>query len=272
MSVNDEVQMELEMLKAIAGEDNVDEPQLRPEDSSCPPALREIPSVRILVAKAMDVQPELVLWIGFHDSNYPGQGGEECVPKIEVLLEENAPIKHRPEAFTEMAREAAKAEGGQMCINQVYQRIVDGMLEAEEAEAKKAAAKAGGKDDGDAHSGFVDPTIRLGTQLTPEVFKEWKAKFDAENAAKKLKQMGKKAIAEAAAQQDAKKMKLTGKQMWDQSIKNADWELFEKAGSGNTGDDDDDGEDIDFVFGDDDDEDENDEFNEANYEFGEEDE
>lgn len=245
MPVNDEVLMELEMLKAVAGDEHVGD--VKDKDDDAPNNLRSCPSVRILVTRSVEVEPELVLWFGFHDANYPGNGGDECIPLIEVQLEENAPIKYRPEFFTNMAREAAKAEAGQMCINQVYQRVVDGMVEADELEAKKAARGAGGDEEGS--KSVVDPTIRLGTQLSLEVFHEWKAKFDAEKLARKAKEAGKKGTtttAAAAAAASSDKVRLTGRQMWDQSIKNADWKLFEKEAGG----DDDDGEDIDFVFDD----------------------
>jgi hypothetical protein len=266
MAVNDEVQMELEMLKAVAGDDHVEEPRIRDD---APQSMRKFPTVRILVTRAIDMPPELVLWLGFHDSNYPGNGGEECIPLIQIEREENAEIKHRPEMFTEMAITAAKAEAGQMCINQVYQRIVDGMAEADETAAKKAGNDARSAAEREIEAANVDPTIRIGTQLTPEIFKEWKAKFDAERLAKLKKGDGAKkvSLADAAAAASAassgtdssKKVRLTGKQMWDQTMANADWKLF----AGEADGEEEDIEDIDFVFEDEEDEDE--EEQERNY-------
>lgn len=63
----------------------------------------------------------------------------------------------------------------------------------------------------------VDPTIRMGEGVTVERFLVWKAKHMQEKAAKKK-----------AAPKEAKELtgRMTGKQLWDTSIKNADWDLF----------------------------------------------
>lgn len=65
-----------------------------------------------------------------------------------------------------------------------------------------------------------DPTIRLGTAVTKELFGKW----SADRAAARLKaaaaeEKGVKVITSGA-------VKLTGRQLWDNSVASAAWELF----------------------------------------------
>jgi hypothetical protein len=244
-SVSDDTLMEIEMLRAIAGDDNVPADQPAPSPDA-PASMRSFPCLRVLVARETGVPPELVLWFGFHDASYPG-GGEASIPHIKVELEPNAPINHRPEEFETRAKEVALAEGGQMCLNQVYQSCVDGLVAAEEAKERAASGAAAAAADAVAAAGAAaDPTIRIGNMMTSEVFVAWKTEFDAERA----RRAAKESAAAAKRADSPNKVRLTGKQMWDQTLKSADWKLFERV-EGQDGDDDD-AEDIDFVFGDED--------------------
>ena len=80
----------------------------------------------------------------------------------------------------------------------------------------------------------VDPTIRLGRAVTRDLFDEWRLKHRAEKDARNAAGLAK--IAKAVAG------KLTGRQVWDRTLKEADWELF------NGGAEVEDGDDIDYDF------------------------
>lgn len=244
-TVNDDVSMEIEMLRAIAGDDNVQDPAQTEANhkSEIPTSMKGMPTLRMLISREPGVvAPDLILWMGFPSASYPGADAS-CVPLIKIELDPSAPIRHRPEEFEKEAKATALAEAGQMCINQVYQRCVDLLAEFEQQRDKAAHSAAAAAAES---SAVKDPTIRVGTQLTVESFKAWKVEFEADRA--------KKAAKEAAlrARESANKSRLTGKQMWDTTLKSADWKLFEKAadGTGDAGADDDDYEDVDYVFGD----------------------
>eukprot|EP00759_Apiculatamorpha_spiralis_P038507 PhF_6_TR37663/c0_g1_i2/m.56047 len=87
---------------------------------------------------------------------------------------------------------------------------------------EKAAGATQVQDDGD----DVDPTIRVGTTCTMEVFQAWKEKFDAEMAARAAATPT-TAPSSTAGAVGATGKRPTGKQMFESSLKNADWSLFD---------------------------------------------
>jgi hypothetical protein len=63
----------------------------------------------------------------------------------------------------------------------------------------------------------VDPTVRMGNIVTRELFEEWQGKHLAAKAALRAEQN--KLRRETAS-------KLSGRQLWDTTLRQADWELF----------------------------------------------
>lgn len=63
-----------------------------------------------------------------------------------------------------------------------------------------------------------DPTITVGSAMTRELFEEWSRKHRLEVTQTRLERNKREARATAS--------RLTGRQLWDSTLKTADWELF----------------------------------------------
>eukprot|EP00744_Colponema_vietnamica_P015736 GILI01022068.1.p1 GENE.GILI01022068.1~~GILI01022068.1.p1 ORF type:complete len:246 (-),score=49.77 GILI01022068.1:45-749(-) len=114
---------------------------------------------------------------------------------------------------------------GMHCVTNVLQHI-QSFIDESNDEAEKAALSKQGKENDNNSKSVVksDPTIRMGNIVTPELFMEWQVKHLAEKAARKALET-KKIISKSAG-------KMSGKQIWDVSIKDADWKLFEEGENG----------------------------------------
>ncbi|CAD2215261.1 RWD domain protein (Gir2) [Angomonas deanei] len=78
-----------------------------------------------------------------------------------------------------------------------------------------------------------DPTIRQGTAVTKELFAEWSKKhfLEKERREKEYEKAHHKASASA----------LTGRQLWDNTLRSAEWDLFDAGEKDNN-----EGEDVDY--------------------------
>lgn len=189
------------------------------------------PTYSILLAASADDAPELKVTVSYPNEEYPESS--PCVVQIESIS------KNRRIQTNGIAKEVAttcEENVGMhvvlLALQQIQEFLSHSAEEAERAdlirrgEAQEAAAAK-------THGVANDPTIRVGTAVTRELFAEWSRKHQAEKAKLRAEQE------KAESKQNASK--LTGRQLWDSTLRTADWELF----GGGAGADDE-GEDVDF--------------------------
>lgn len=192
MPLTDEQQMEIDMISAMYGDTFEmlgDEP----------------PSYKVLIATSPEEAPELGVTVTY-PVDYPESSGP-------AVLVENVGTRRRiltDKLSAELNRIAAE-NAGTLCATILVQRCQEFLVELDSAEA---AASADKKEE------LVDPSIRMGTSVSREVFEEWAAKHREKKAIRRAAE----AKAEEARHKTASK--LTGRQLWDSTIKNADWALF----------------------------------------------
>ncbi|KPI88795.1 hypothetical protein ABL78_2110 [Leptomonas seymouri] len=189
------------------------------------------PSYCVSLAATEDEPPQLKVTITYPTEDYPETA--PCAVSIECIAK-----ARRIQVGNIMKQVAVTCEEsiGMHSVILVLQQIQEFLSHVVEEEEKvdllrrgemmaaEAVKRAGPADD--------DPTIRIGVAVTRELFEEWSALYRAEKA--KLRAEREKREAKTSAS------KLTGRQLWDNSLKSADWALFvgEKEGE--------DGEDVDF--------------------------
>lgn len=184
------------------------------------------PTYSVVLAASVDDQPELRVTISYESEAYP----ETAAPTVQ--LEHIA--KNRRMQTTSLAKEIAdlcEEMIGMHSVTLVLQRAQEYLIDYAATEEKVELQRRGEALASTAAgaSGTVaapDPTVRIGTAVTRELFYEWSQKHMAE----KLK--------ERAAAEKKTSTKLTGRRLWDSTLKNADWELFQAS--------DDDEQDVDF--------------------------
>lgn len=232
-------QMEIDMVTAMFA-DHFEE---LPEDK-----LGRV-SYAVGICHSGDDVPDLKVTV-FYPAGYP-----EAEPAD--FLIESVSNKRRVQVgpCLKAVKEIAEESIGMHCVINVLQHVQTFLDEDHEAAEKATLAKAG-KDLAESSKTTVkaDPTIRMGNIVTPELFKEWQAKHLAAKAVRLAAEM-KKTLQKSAG-------KMTGRQIWDVSIKDADWQLFE-AGQEEGLDIDEAG--YDFAFHDEEDEEDDGE----GYDFGE---
>lgn len=198
--------MEIDMVNAMFG----DHFEMLPEDKD------GCPCYSVGICHSGDDVPDLKVTV-----TYPAGYPETASPTFVI---ESISSKRRIQCASclKEVKDIAEESIGMHCVTNVLQHIQTFLDESHE-EAEKAALSRLGKEMSDNSKTVVksDPTIRMGNIVTPELFKEWQTKHLAEKAAKKAAEM-KKIISKSAG-------KMTGKQIWDVSIKDADWQLFEAA-------------------------------------------
>lgn len=186
------------------------------------------PSYAVLLAASADDPPELKVTV-----TYPSEAYPECVA-CDVVIENISKKRriHTAHICKEVAATCEESVGMHVVVlvlQQVQDFLVNSAQEAEKAELlrrgealEKAAVSSGAV----SH----DPTIRIGTAVTKELFEEWSQKH-----------LAAKNLLRAEREQNEAKVsasKLTGRQLWDSTLKSADWELFAEGGV--------DGEELDF--------------------------
>ncbi|RNF23183.1 RWD domain containing 1 [Trypanosoma conorhini] len=183
------------------------------------------PTYSVLLAPTADDPPELRVTIVYESEGYP----ETAAPT--VRLEHHA--KHRRMQTTTLAKEIEELcaeQVGMHSVISVLQRAQEYLTEYAAMEEKAELQRRGdalAKAVAVASTAASDPTVRIGTAVTRELFAEWSEKHVAEK--QRMRAVGEK-----------KGTKLTGRQLWDGTLKNADWDLFA------SDDDDDDGQDVEF--------------------------
>ena len=189
------------------------------------------PSYCVSLAATEDEPPQLRVTITYPSENYPETA--PCVVKIECIAKAR---RIQVGNITQEVAAICEDNVGVHSVILVLQHVQEFVSQAVEEETKADLVRRGEVMAAEAmrQTGPVkeDPTIRLGTAVTKELFEEWSRKHNSEKA--KLRAEREKSDAKTSAS------KLTGRQLWDNSLKSADWTLF---GGDN---EEDGGEDVDF--------------------------
>ena len=173
---------------------------------------------------------------------YPDEG------KMPVILLESISTVRRVqcEPLRKELVTVAEENAGMASITNLFEHAKEWLssLKSREEQAKSQATEKSWEAEKAKGPGVVaDPTIRMGRMVTSELFYEWLEEFKAEKAALREKELKK-------LKKHKEESKLTGKQMWDQSIKQTDWSLFkgdkDTDKEGGAAVEDDEEEDIDF--------------------------
>ncbi|RNF03170.1 RWD domain containing 1 [Trypanosoma rangeli] len=181
------------------------------------------PTYSVLLAPTADDPPELRVTIVYDSEGYP----ETAAPT--VRLEHHA--KHRRMQITTLAKEIENlcAEHiGMHSVISVLQRAQEYLTEYAVREENAELQRRGdvlAKAAASASTAAPDPTLRIGTAVTCELFAEWSEKHMEEKQ-------------RARSVNEKKSTKLTGRQLWAGALKNTDWDLFDT--------DDGDGQNVDF--------------------------
>lgn len=191
------------------------------------------PVYTVLLAASSDDPTELQVSVSYPNEEYPEAA--PCVVVAESISKQRrVQVASINRDIAAMLEENVGMHTVVMALQQLQEFLTNFAEEEEKAElirkgeAIEAAAVA--------KSNYVhttDPTIRLGNAVTRELFAEWSSKRKAERA--------KKAAAEAAKNKKLNAGKLTGKQLWDNTVASAEWELFGGVADGEDG-----AEDLDF--------------------------
>mmetsp|Transcript_73608 Transcript_73608/g.85509 ORF Transcript_73608/g.85509 Transcript_73608/m.85509 type:complete len:240 (+) Transcript_73608:57-776(+) len=176
----------------------------------------EPPAYAIGFSASVDDPIELKLTITYSDPNYPEEGGLPALVVENMSKERRLPVEKIRSELQAIAEEHA----GMHCAVVLLQHCQDFLTTFVQEEEKVLLQKRG-----DALSAasttavVVDNTIRVGNAVTKENFLEWQKKHLTEKAAVRAELL-KKNFKESAS-------KLSGRQLWDSTIRNADWELFD---------------------------------------------
>lgn len=213
MSLTDDQQMEYDLLTAMYPE-HVSE--VRADGKS------GLPQYHIDVSVEIDTPTEIRLTL-----TLPAEYPAEAVPQIQV---ESISTTRRVQtaALLTQLKTSAEENLGMHCGAVLLQAAQEFMRDLDSGNKKEEDAVE------------VDPTIRLGHAVTRELFDDWRLKH--------RKEKDEKLAIEEKKLNAAKAGKLSGKQLWDKTIKEADWELF--GGEADA----EDGEDIEYDFADEGDE------------------
>ncbi|KAH9601232.1 RWD domain [Trypanosoma melophagium] len=172
------------------------------------------PTYSVVLAATADDPPELRVTIVYETEDYP----ETAAPT--VRLEHIA--KHRRMQLTALSKEIielCEEQIGLHSVISVLQKAQEYLTEYAENEEKadlhrRGEALANAAANASAANSVPDPTVRVGTAVTRELFEEWSKKHKAEKL--QLRESVDKKVSN----------KLTGRQLWDSALKSTDWDLF----------------------------------------------
>lgn len=189
------------------------------------------PSYCVSLAATEDEPPQLRVTITYPTEDYPETA--PCVVGIECIAKAR---RIQVGTITKQVALTCEENVGMHTVILVLQQIQEFVAHAVEEEEKADLVRRGEVLTAEAvkRTGPVeeDPTIRLGTAVTRELFDEWSKKHNAEKARQRVEREKRESRVSAS--------KLSGRQLWNNSLKSADWALF---GAEN---EEDDGEDVDF--------------------------
>ncbi|PBJ80378.1 RWD domain-containing protein [Trypanosoma cruzi cruzi] len=170
------------------------------------------PTYSVLLTATADDPPELRVTVVYDSEGYP----ETAAPT--VRLEHIA--KHRRMQTATLAKEIedlCAEQIGMHSVISVLQKAQEYLTDYAAMEEKAELQRRGDaltKAAASASTAAPDPTVRIGTAVTRELFAGWSEKHIAEKLQKRVLS-------------EKKSTKLTGRQLWDGTLKNADWDLFE---------------------------------------------
>lgn len=175
------------------------------------------PSYCVSLAATQDEPPQLKVIITYPTEEYPESA--PCVVTVECISKAR---RIQVGAITKQIACTCEENIGMHSVVLVLQQVQEFLSRAVEEEEKADLLRRGevmaaeaAKRTGAAEE---DPTIRVGTAVTRELFEEWSRKHNAEKA-KEGAEREKKEVKVSPS-------KLSGRQLWDNSLKSADWALF----------------------------------------------
>ncbi|KAG5506754.1 hypothetical protein GH5_05968 [Leishmania sp. Ghana 2012 LV757] len=175
------------------------------------------PSYCVSLAATEEEPPQLKVIITYPTEEYPESA--PCVVTVECIAKaRRIQVGAITKQIATICEENIGMHSAVLVLQQVQEFLSRAFEEEEKADllrrgeaiAAEAAKRTGAVE--------VDPTIRLGTAVTRELFEEWSRKHHAEKA-KARAEREKKDVKVSAS-------KLSGRQLWDNSLKTADWALF----------------------------------------------
>lgn len=184
------------------------------------------PEYTVLLAASENDPHELLITVKYPSEDYP-----ETAP-CEAVAESIS--KSRRVQTSNMNREVAamlEENCGMHTVVMALQQFQEFLTSFAEEEEKADLIRRGEVLDAAAAAKrnpvAADPTIRLGMAVTKELFEEWSAKRKAERLKKLLAENNKKDKLVGS--------KLSGRQLWDNTVASAEWELFGEEGDGGDG-------------------------------------
>lgn len=206
------------------------------------------PTYTVLMAPSVDDPAELRVTITYPVEDYPETA--PCDVQIESISKNR---RIQTAELSKLVTALCEENLGMHVVVLVLQTAQDFLCTNAEQEEKAELVRRGEALEAAAAKTAPDPTIRLGTAVTKELFYEWSRKHHAEKARRR-------AEAEAKRSQKASASALTGRQLWDSTLRSADWELF---GAAETNAEEGAVVDVDYDL-------RNDELNEEDFDFGDE--
>jgi hypothetical protein len=175
------------------------------------------PSYTVTLSATPDDPQELLVKVTYVSEAYPEEGPPplfdmECISAT------------RRFAVVQLAKDVAEAAAelsGVHCVLALLQRCQEFLTTSKEELDRAQLQKRGDAMTAASTITAVDPTVRMGNIVTRDLFEEWQTRHLAAKAILRAEQN--KARKETAS-------KLSGRQLWDTSLRQADWELFGEGG------------------------------------------
>ncbi|CCW67201.1 unnamed protein product [Phytomonas sp. Hart1] len=197
------------------------------------------PGYSILLAPTADDPPELKVTVTYPTEEYP-----ESAP-CNIVVENISKKRRIQTANLTKEIEATCIENIGVHVVVLVLQQIQSFLTTDAQEAEKAELIRRGetmnKIATQNNSVKHDPTITVGTAVTKELFEEWSCKHHAEKEmlyAERSKGEQNNSSNNKGVGAGGASAKLTGRQMWDSTLRNTDWQLFGDAEDGD--------EDVDF--------------------------
>jgi hypothetical protein len=207
------------------------------------------PSYSVTLSATPDDPQELLVRVTYVSDEYPEAGAPPQFDVESISASRRIPVGPLMKDVGEASRELL----GVHCVVAMLQRCQEFLTQVKEDMERQQLQRRGDALSAASSISTVDPTVRMGNIVTRELFEEWQSRHLAAKAALRAEQN--KIRKESAS-------KLSGRQLWDTTLRQADWELFGEGGDAVNIDD----AGFDFELGDDD---EVEETGEKNYTFDE---
>ena len=196
------------------------------------------PQYSVTLSATPEDPQELLVKVSYLSEGYPESG-----PAPQFLVESISATRRIPVGTLMKDLEEGAAElSGVHCVVALLQRCQDFLTQSKEEMDRQQLQRRGEAMAAASNIVAVDPTVRMGNIVTRELFEEWQSKHLAAKAAVK---------AELAKLKKECASKLSGRQLWDTTLRQADWELFGEGGDAVDSDD----AGFEFELGDDDEDD-----------------